>query len=64
MRKGTSSIHDFLVTLKFRVPFEMCTMLGPGKEALIDSTEGRNFYDLDGYLMKTFSVLNKSYALL
>lgn len=35
-----SSIHDFLVALKFRVPFEMCSMLGLGKEVLIVSVEG------------------------
>lgn len=63
MGKGRSSIHDFSVTLKCRVPFEMCAMLGPGKEVLIGSMEGRGFYGLDGDLMKTFSVLSKSYVL-
>lgn len=53
-----SSIHDFLVALKFRVPFEMCSMLGLGKEVLIVSVEGWNFCDDDSCLMKTFSVYN------
>lgn len=46
------------VSLKFRVPFEMRTMLGPGKEVLTDVVEGRNFYGLDSYLMKTSSVFS------
>lgn len=41
----------------------MCAMLGPGKEVLIGSIEGRGFYGLDGDLMKTFSVSSKSYVL-
>lgn len=47
----------FWVALKFRVLFEMCAMLGPGEEAMIDYVEGWNFYDDDNCLMKTLMSL-------
>lgn len=65
MGKGKSSIYGSSVALKSRVSFEMCTILGPGEEVLIDSVEERNVYGRDSCLMKTFSVYStnsQSYA--
>ena len=65
MGREKSSIYDLSVALKSTVSFEMCTVLGPGEEVLIDSVEEQNVYGHDSCLMKTFSVYStnsQSYA--